>query len=94
MTSDRVAVSIVSDDQYGAEDGSIPITEQQNSRMQQLAVNDEEWGEPGAREGIYTASLIYMRQFGNESCGSKMNSSETVRRECGEAMGKQLNAFG
>ena len=56
--------------------------------MHHLAVKAEEWDEPGVREGIYTASMIYMRQRGNESRGSKLNSSETVRRECGEAMGK------
>ena len=49
-------VSIFSDDQYGAEDGRIPSTEQQNSRMQHLAAKAEEWDEPGIREGTYIAS--------------------------------------
>ena len=72
-------VSIFTDDQYEAEDGRIPITEQQDSRMQHLAVKAEEWNEPGIREGIYIASLIYMKNRGNESCRSKLNNSETVR---------------
>ena len=49
-------VSMFSDDQ---EEAKIPITEQQDSRMKHLAVKAEEWNEPGVREGIYTASLIY-----------------------------------
>ena len=45
MPSSRV--SIFSDDQYGAEEGRAPITEQQNSRMQRLSVKAEEWEGPG-----------------------------------------------
>ena len=77
-----------SGDQYAAEDGRVPITEQQDSRMQHLAVKAEEWDEPGVREGLYTASLIYMKQCGNDSWGSKLNSSEAVRQECGEVAGE------
>ena len=83
-------VSIFSDDQYGAEDGRVPITEHQNSGMQHLAAKDEERNEPGVRECAYTASLIYMENRGNESRGSKMNSSESVRLERGEAMGGSI----
>ena len=73
-----IRVSMFSDDQYWAEDRRISITEQQNSRMQHLAAKAEEWDEPGVRECIYTASLIYMKNRGNESRGSKLNSSETA----------------
>ena len=59
-------VSIFSDDQEGRK---IPIVEQQDSRMKHLAVKAEEWNEPGVREGIYTASLMYIRTNGNESSG-------------------------
>ena len=76
-----------SEDQYAAEDGSVPITEQQGCRMQRLAVKAEEWNEPGVREGLYTASMIYMEQCGNDSWGCKLDSSETVRQECGEVVG-------
>ena len=41
MPSSRV--SMFSGDQYTAEDGRTPITYQQDSRMQHLAVKAEEW---------------------------------------------------
>ena len=66
----------------------IPITQQQDSRAKHLAVNAEERNGPGVREGLYTASLIYMKTHGNESWGSKLNSSETVRLERGEVLGE------
>ena len=56
--------------------------------MQHLAVKAEEWNEPGVREGIYIASMIYMENRGNESWGSKLNRSETVRQERGEVLGE------
>ena len=59
-------VSIFSDDQ---EERKIPIVEQQDSRAKHLAVKAEDRGEPGVREGIYTASLMYIRTNGNESSG-------------------------
>ena len=48
------------------EEAKIPITEQQDSRMKHLAAKAEEWNEPGVREGLYTASLIYMKHHGND----------------------------
>ena len=78
-------VSMFSGDQ---EEVKIPITEQQDSRMKHLAAKAEELNEPGVREGIYTASIIYMETHGNASRGSNLNSSETVRLECGEVLGE------
>merc|ERR1712112_270982 len=78
-------VSTFSDDQ---EEVGVPIIEQQDSREKHLAAKAEEWNEPGVREGLYTASLIYMKTHGNDSRGSKLNSSETVRLECGEVLGE------
>ena len=78
-------VSMFSDDQ---EEVEIPITEQRDSRTKHLSANGEERNEPGVREGLYKASLIYMKTHGNESLGSKLNSSETVRLERGEVMGE------
>ena len=77
-------VSMFSDDQ---EERKIPIVEQQDSRMKHLAVKEEEWDEPGVREGIYTASLTYIRTNGNASSGSKLNSIETVKMELGKVIG-------
>ena len=81
-------VSIFSEDQYGAEDGRIPITEQHARRMQHLAAKAGEWGEPGIREGIHTDSMVYMMSCGNESWGSKLDSSKTMRQKRGELLGE------
>ena len=70
------------------EEVKIPIIEQQDSRMKNLAAKAEEWDGPGVREGLYTSSLIYMKHHGNESRGGKLNSSETVRLERGEVIGE------
>ena len=78
-------VSMFSDDQ---EEVKIPIIEQQDSRAKHLAAKAGEWNEPGVREGLYTASLIYMKHHGNESRGGKLSSSKTVRLECGEVIGE------
>ena len=85
-------VSMFSEDRYTSEDGRTPIIDQQDSRMQHLAVKAGEWNEHGVREGIYTASLIYMEQRGNDSSGSKLNSQETAKQECGEAIGEAARA--
>ena len=61
-------VSMFSGDQ---EEVKIPITEQQDSQKKHLAVKAEEWNEPGVREGLYTASLIYMKTHGNDSWGKQ-----------------------
>ena len=61
-------VSMFIDDQEEAE---IPIAEQQDSRMKHLAVKAEERNEPGVLEGIYTASLMYMKTRGNDSSGAQ-----------------------
>ena len=71
----------------GQEEVKIPITEQQDSRAKRLAVKAEGRNEPGVREGLCAASLIYLKTHGNESRGSKLNSSETVRLERGEVLG-------
>ena len=71
-------MSVFSDDQ---EEKKIPIAEQRDSRKKHLAVKAEEWNEPGVREGIYTASLMYIRTHGNDSSGSKLNSLETAKKE-------------
>ena len=55
-------VSMFSENQYTPEEARIPINEQQGSRMRHLAVKDEEWNEPAVLEGLYIASLIYMKQ--------------------------------
>ena len=62
----------------------IPIVDQQYSRMKRLSVKAEERGEPGVSEGIYTASLMYIRTHGHESSGPKLNSIETVKMELGK----------
>ena len=36
--------------------------------------------EPGVREGIYTATLMYLMSHGNESSGPKLNCIEPVKR--------------
>ena len=51
-------MSVFSDDQ---EERKIPIFEHQDRRMKQLAVKAEERNETSAREGIYTASLMYLK---------------------------------
>ena len=79
-----------SDDQ---EEAKIPIIEQQESRAKHLAVRAEEWCEPGAREGIYTASLIYMKTHGNDSSGSNLNSIETVKFERLEVVGDEAGVL-
>ena len=79
-------MSVFSDDQ---EERGIPIVEQQDSRMKHLAVKAEEWNEPGVREGIYTASLMYIKSNGNDSSGSKLNSVETVKKELGKVTGDE-----
>ena len=56
--------------------------------MQNLAVKAEEWNEPGVREGLYIASLIYMKQWRSDSCGSTLSSKETVLQERGEVIGE------
>ena len=61
-------VSVFSDDQ---EERKIPIAEQQDRRKKHLDVKAEERNGPGVREGVYTASLMYIRTHGNESLGSK-----------------------
>ena len=61
-------VSIFSDDQ---EESKIPIVEQQDSRAEHLAVKAEERNELGVREGIYTATLMYMKTNGNDSSGGQ-----------------------
>ena len=71
----------------------IPIIEQQDSRMKQLAVKAEEWNEPGVREGLYAASLIYMKTHGNDSSGSKLNSSGSIRFERGEVIGEEAGVI-
>ena len=73
--------SIFSD---GQEEREIPTVEQLDSREKHLAVNAEERNEPGVREGIYTASLMYMRTQGNEPSGSKLNSVESAKKELGK----------
>ena len=78
-------MSMFSGDQ---EDGKIPIVEQQDSQQKHLAAKAEEWNEPGVREGIYTASLMYIMTLGNESSGSKLNSVETAKKELGEVIGE------
>ena len=85
--------SIFSDDQYGTEDGRIPITEQKDSRMKHLAAKAEDWNEASVREGVYIASLIYMENKGNDSWGSKLNSSETVEAERGKVIGIQAECL-
>ena len=79
-------VSMSSDDQ---EEGKIPIAEQQDSRMKHLDVKAEERSEPGVREGTYAASLMYMGARGNDSSGSKLNSIEAVKFECGKVIGDE-----
>ena len=79
-------VSMFSDDQ---EEAKIPIAEQQDSRAKHLAVKAEERNEPGVREGIYTATLMYMGTHGNDSSGSKLNSIETVKFERGKVIGDE-----
>ena len=75
-------MSVFSDDQ---EEKKIPIAEQEVSKKTHLAAKAEEWGEPGVREGIYTATLMYLLSHGNDSSGSKLNFIETAKkgtREC------------
>ena len=55
-------MSVFSDVQ---EEREIPIFEQEGIRMKHLAVKAEERNEPVAREGIYTASLMYIMTLGN-----------------------------
>ena len=54
-----------------------------------MAVKAEEWDEPGVREGIYTATSMYLLSRGNESSGSKLNCIETVKKELGKAIGEE-----
>ena len=77
-------MSIFSDDQ---EEKRIPILEQEDSKKKHLAVKAEEWNEPGAREGVYTATLMYLLSHGNDSSGSKLNCIEDVKKELGNAIG-------
>ena len=79
-------MSVFSDDH---EEKKIPIAEQEDSKMKHLAVKAEEWNEPGVREGIYTATLMYLMTHGNESSGSKLNCIETVKKELGNAIGEE-----
>ena len=81
-----IRVSMFSGDQ---EESEIPIVGQQGSWVGHLAVKAEEWNEPGVREGIYTASIMYIRTHGDESSGSKLNSIESVKMERGEVIGDE-----
>ena len=85
--------SIFSDDQYGTEDGRIPITEQKDSRLKHLAVKAEDWNETSVRECLYTASLIYIKNVWSDSRGSKLNCSETVKEERGKVIGLEANCL-
>ena len=78
-----------SEGQYTPEEARIPIYEQHDSRMQHLAVKSAEWNDPAVREGLYMATLIYIQSGGNWSCGSKLNSPETIRKECGDVIGEK-----
>ena len=59
----------------------IPITEQQRSRMENLAAKAEERNEPGVREGRYEVSQSYMKHIKRESRGSRgSDGGATLRR--------------
>ena len=65
----------------------IPIYEKRNSRMHHLAVKAAEWNGAAVREGLYIPTLVYIQSGGNWSCGCKLDIPETIRKECGDAIG-------
>ena len=76
------------------EEAKIPSIEQQDSRMEHLDVEEEEGRSgPCVRDGVYTASLLYMETHGNESSGAKMNSVETAKLERGKVIGDEAGAL-
>ena len=78
--SDRY--SVFSDGlQYIPEENRAPIHEASNSRMQHLAVKAKEWYDSSVLEGLYMATLIYLKESENWGYGSKLSSQEYVRIE-------------
>ena len=70
-----------------AEESRAPIHGRNNCRVLHFAVRSEERGDPDVREGLYIATLIFINSSGNWLYGSKLNSSESARRECDRGRG-------
>ena len=79
--------SVFSDGQFVAEESRVPIHEPNNSRMQHLAVKSNERYDSEALGGLYIATLIFIRENGNWTYGSKLNSPEPIRQERGKVIG-------
>ena len=79
-------MSVFIDDQ---EEKKIPIAEKEDSKKKHLAFKAQEWNEPGAREGIYTETSMYLLSHGNDSSESKLNCIEAVKKELGNVTGEE-----
>ena len=87
--SSRLSVFSEGGLQFIAEESRVPIHKADNSRAQHLAAKAKEWYEQSVMEGLYMATIIYIRESGNWGYGSKLSSLEYIWNECGKVIGER-----